>query len=489
MKSIPIFLLLAALPTLLAAQRDSISERSEFDDFCKELLGEFSDFRKEINAEYADFLSKAWKEYRLFQAKRPDDIPKPLQPIACREVKDNQDVAVEVSSEKVPQTAPIVPSADEALPPELEKDNWVDDIAPFSLDYFGADLKFHFPHSPFRLPSIVESSVGGLWKDISKSRFTSLLADMLAYKKEMQMNDWAYFLLAGKVADRLSTLKSEDGKAVFQHFLLVQSGYDVRLARIDNFLVLLVPISEEVYSRPYLTIDDKLFYAISGKNLSSFSQIFTYQLPKKLIDKSHLSLQMKKELRLPVHSKSYCVKAGGIAVSGEININQIRFYQAYLSCELSVYAEARPSARIQRQLVSSLKSQLAGKSGGEALNTLLKWIQNGFRYQTDGQQFGYEKPFFIEENFYYPASDCEDRAILFAYLVREVLGQEVILLDYPGHVSTAVCMGTEEVKGAYVVLDKKKYVICDPTYMNADAGRLMPSCKGKRPKVIRLNYD
>lgn len=489
MKSVYLFLWLVGFPALMTAQRDSVFGRSEFDDFRKELLGEYNDFRKEINAEYADFLSKAWKEYRLFQGKSADKTPKPLQPIPYREIKDERDVVVEATSEKVAMAEDVKPLDEELLMRELTKDSQVKGTSPLNLDYFGAELQFRYQQTSFHLTSIVESSVGGLWKDISKSRFTSLLADMLAYKKEMQMNDWAYFLLAGKVADRLSTLKSEDGKAVFQHFLLVQSGYDVRLARIDNFLVLLVPISEEVYSRPYLTIDDKLFYAISGKNLSSFSQIFTYQLPKKLIDKSHLSLQMKKELRLPVHSKSYCVKAGGIAVSGEININQIRFYQAYLSCELSVYAEARPSARIQRQLVSSLKSQLAGKSGGEALNTLLKWIQNGFRYQTDGQQFGYEKPFFIDENFYYPASDCEDRAILFAYLVREVLGQEVILLDYPGHVSTAVCMGTEEVKGAYVVLDKKKFVICDPTYMNADAGRLMPSCKGKRPKVIRLNYD
>lgn len=114
------------------------------------------------------------------------------------------------------------------------------------------------------------------------------------------------------------------------------------------------------------------------------------------------------------------------------------------------------------------------------------WVQTGFRYQTDGEQFGYEKPFFIEETFYYPACDCEDRSILFARLVSRLLRKEVILLDYPGHVATAVSMDEEEVKGANVALQGKKFIVCDPTYMNAKAGQVMPSCKGKRPKVIKL---
>lgn len=52
--------------------------------------------------------------------------------------------------------------------------------------------------------------------------------------------------------------------------------------------------------------------------------------------------------------------------------------------------------------------------------------------------------------------------------------------------ATAVCMGKEEVEGAYISLKGEKYIVCDPTYMNAKAGLLMPFCKAKQPKVIRL---
>ena len=65
-------------------------------------------------------------------------------------------------------------------------------------------------------------------------------------------------------------------------------------------------------------------------------------------------------------------------------------------------------------------------------------MQTAFDYKTDGDQFGYEKPFFVDELFYYPYSDCEDRAVLYSYLVRTLMGLDVVLLEYPNHMATAV---------------------------------------------------
>ena len=64
--------------------------------------------------------------------------------------------------------------------------------------------------------------------------------------------------------------------------------------------------------------------------------------------------------------------------------------------------------KLMKQLLARrFSAQLAEKPFVETLNQLLLWVQTGFRYQTDGEQFGYEKPFFIEETLYYPACDCE----------------------------------------------------------------------------------
>lgn len=474
-----------SLSMRLLAQNNNSED--EFTNFREELWQEYDAFRKEINAEYIEFLSKAWKEYRLSQGKTPDDTPKPLSPVLSPEVKNKQDIIVEANA-LVDKPINKVSVEKENNEKDLFRDTFGEGNF-LQLDYFGSKLKLSYQQRPFELATIAEHSVGNLWKDLADSRFPMLLADMIRYKKEMQMNDWAYFLLTKKVAARLSTLQSEDCRTVFQHFLLVQSGYDVRLARVDHFLVLLLPVREEVYARPYLTVDGKLYYVISDRNLKEYSSIFTYKLPKKLIQKAYLSLAIDRELLLPVQLKPFCIKAAGLEVKGEVNVNKIRFYKEYLSCELMVYARAVPEKRLSKQLLASLSEQLKGKPCRDVLNQLLSWVQKGFCYQTDGEQFGYEKPFFIEENFFYPASDCEDRAILFAYLVNHLLGRDVVLLDYPGHVATAVCLDGDdehEIKGAYMQLKGKRYMVCDPTYMNAKVGMLMPSCRTKRPKVIRL---
>lgn len=484
-------LFFVCLPAQLLAQtkNDSLSERNEFDDFRKELQDEYDDFRKEINDEYIDFLSKAWQEFRLFQGKTPDEIPKPLMPVPCQEEKNSIETVVDTDG-VVDRKGNEIPVAKGENTHAISEETLWKTTDSLQLDYFGAKLRLRYQSKKFLLPAITEKSVGRLWKEMAGSRFSTLLNDMLRCKEKLQMNDWGYFQLSKKVAARISTLQTEDSRTVFQHFLLVQSGYDVRLARVDKFLVLLVPIREEVYACSYLEMNGRPYYVISDKDVKSYTNIYSYELPEGLIRKPTLSLMMEKELLLPMQPKPYTVAAAGLEVKGEVNVNKIRFYREYPLCELAVYARAVPDERQAKQLSASLSGQLARSPFPQALNRLLLWVQNGFRYQTDGEQFGREKPFFVEENFYYPACDCEDRSVLFAYLVRQIFDKDVVLLDYPGHVATAVCVdkvgNEEEIKGAYIRLEGKKYIVCDPTYMNATAGRVMPAYQSKRPKVIRL---
>jgi hypothetical protein len=148
-----------------------------------------------------------------------------------------------------------------------------------------------------------------------------------------------------------------------------------------------------------------------------------------------------------------------------------------------LYSKASLSNQAKETLYPVLRKAIAGKTQAQAANILLNFVQTGFDYATDQQQVGYERPFYPDESLYYPYCDCEDRSILFACLVRELLGLDVVLLDYPEHLSTAVGF-TENVEGDYLMLGDKKYIACDPTYIGADIGMSMPSMKKFNPVVI-----
>ena len=59
-------------------------------------------------------------------------------------------------------------------------------------------------------------------------------------------------------------------------------------------------------------------------------------------------------------------------------------------------------------------------------------------------------------------------------------------LDYPGHVAAAVHFN-EKVAGDSVNSKGKRFVVTDPTYINANAGMTMPNFKQYKPTVI--NYQ
>ena len=90
---------------------------------------------------------------------------------------------------------------------------------------------------------------------------------------------------------------------------------------------------------------------------------------------------------------------------------------------------------------------------------------------------------FPEETLFYPYSDCEDRAILFAYLVRKLTPLEVVGLLYSDHVATAVKFSSY-VAGDSRMYQGQRYVVSDPTYIGADVGMEMPQYKDAMPEII-----
>ena len=114
-------------------------------------------------------------------------------------------------------------------------------------------------------------------------------------------------------------------------------------------------------------------------------------------------------------------------------------------------------------------------------------MQQGFSYQTDRKQFGREKNFFCEENFYYPANDCEDRAVLFARMVKLLLGYDVVLLEYEDHMAAAVCVPDRKSRGTHVDIQGKRFMVCDPTCRGAAVGDLSRKYRNKKANVIIIN--
>ena len=276
----------------------------------------------------------------------------------------------------------------------------------------------------------------------------------------------------------------ENERVVLKMYLLTQSGYKMRIAKSGGTLALLMPAREEVYDYSYLEFDQEKFYVLN-KNLKGSFEVFKLYYPNEQTP----SMRMTALPKLPTNkvaqrtfvSRNY----SDIRVSVAPNTNLMNFYTAYPHSNWSCYSQASLSYEVKKALYPSLKAAMVGKSQTEAANVLINFVQTAFEYKTDEEQFGCERTLFGDELFFYPYSDCEDRSVLFSILVRELLGLDVVFLYYPGHLATAVHF-TEKTDGFYITLDNKEYTVCDPTYIGANIGEVMPQFEKVPTEIIRI---
>ena len=143
------------------------------------------------------------------------------------------------------------------------------------------------------------------------------------------------------------------------------------------------------------------------------------------------------------------------------------------------------SAAARESIYPKLREAIAGMNDFQATSVLLNFVQTAFVYEYDNTVWGRDRAFFPDETLFYPYSDCEDRSILFSRLVRDLVGRPVVLIYYPGHLATAVNF-SGEVSGDYLLIEGKKYVVCDPTYVGAPVGLTMPGMDNSGAKAITL---
>ena len=327
-----------------------------------------------------------------------------------------------------------------------------------------------------------ENAIADAYEAMCKADYKALVDDCRKVKKELNLNDWGIFLFVREASKTLCT--DENAAVVMQQFLLNELGYKSKMARRAdrNQMLLFVAADCQVYGHPYFTKDGLNYYNLTSNESCQF--YMCQEDSPKAKGKLNMQVNHAPALNAGMVNSVHKNRSGSVAVSVDVPKSLMEFYGSMPQCDYSVYVNAEVNPSVASKVLSTLAPLVNGKSEAEAANLLINFVQTGFQYATDQEQFGYEKPFFVEELFYYPYCDCEDRSVLYSYLVRNLLKLDVVLLDYPNHIATAVCFN-ENVSGDFVTVGGKKYVVCDPTYIGASIGKAMPQFKNVAAKVLK----
>ena len=484
MKRILTSLIAMCCPLFLLAQIEK--EMKEFDDFIKQEQRAFNDFVEEQNKEFANFLKENWKEYNLENPVARPKKPEPVKPTAFdkskpvvkpQEIQVGNVTKLPIPDVKQPEKQPEKPPVKQPVTSPARSG--------MSFTFYGETCVVNEQlKKRISLNGSAEKDVANGWESLCAGNYQKLIDDCRAIKQELSLNDWGYLLLAKTVAENLCGREKANEAVLMQMFILCQSGYQSRVARVGNRLILLYATNDMIYGATFVTLQGVNYYMLNYKGNQGES-IYTYahdfgDTPRQIKMNITANLLVGGEVK----KRQLQAKDFPVQVNSEVNAGLIAFYKDYPQCDFSVYVGAPMSDEVKRSVLPALKTAIAGKSQTQAANILLNFVQTAFPYQTDDQQFGYEKPFFADEVFYYPYCDCEDRSVLYSYLVRTLMGLDVVLLDYPRHIATAVRF-TEKIAGDYVTVGGQTYIICDPTYIGASIGMAMPQFKNVAVKVLK----
>ena len=405
---------------------------------------------------------------------KPQATPVKPQPVAPK---------AEPTTPAKPQTTPVKPQPRPKAKPAMQSSLQKEFYPSVAINYCNTKLYIDASmKGVINITSSQECAVADGYEALCRSNYKPLIANCQQAQKDFRLNDWGVFLFVKTAAEALCN--DENSCIVMQQFLLNELGYRAKMARRGdrNQLLLFVATDCMVYGHPYFTKEGLNYYNINGTEACTF--YMCNQDSKKAKTPVAMRLNNAPALNSGVVSRQRTNKAGNVSVSVNVSKSLMDFYASMPQCDYGVYAKAPVAGSLAQEVLGTLRPLVQGKSEVDAANLLLNFVQTGFKYATDEEQFGFEKPFFVEELFYYPACDCEDRSVLFGWLVRELLGLDVVYLDYPNHIATAVQF-KGDVKGDFLTVDGKRYTVCDPTYIGASIGMTMPNLRSAGVSILR----
>ncbi len=488
---------------------------------------EMQDYIDKQNKEFADFVAKQWELFNDFAKDRLAMSQPKMEKMPVAE-NTSEDITIKSSEirynkeEELPKVTHSIAVAYEDEddnnyelknrlgadgPVELPTKDFdkskrlnIDNSTNILLNFYGRQVSIHVdPKLKMKSTGIEEKQVANYFTNISKCQDEThaLWGEIDNVVNEFGLNEWGYFCLLRTLSERMFT--NVNDRVLFCFYMLRnEGGFKTRLARgqESGALTLLIAIdnSKQVYSYTYFRFNDDdsgktqvKYYTVYGGGKAS-EAVYSYDYCKQDAEKRQMCLDFNNNLNMGQCDVKRTVK---LTKTDNITLPYNKAHMAYLDdvpmTVFPIYFQSPVAIEAQQVLQKKFNEMKNDYTPTQFIAMLLHFVQTGFDYKTDEEQFGYEKYFYPEEVIGYPYCDCEDRSAMFAWLVQKYTNAKVIGLQYEGHVATAVWFGDDaEVKGDGFMYGGKKYYVCDPTYINASIGMTMPQYKNKTPKVIKL---
>ncbi|HVX52628.1 MAG TPA: hypothetical protein VHB48_20880 [Chitinophagaceae bacterium] len=367
------------------------------------------------------------------------------------------------------------------------------------FDFYGDSINLPLNQARFIdfTAPLSASAIRQFYNSVSTAGYGPLINTLVYYKGKYHLDDWFYYQLIRKTAEQISPKASNYYRyTLYKWYFLCSSGYDARLSTGNSELLFYVQSRDTVYNLPLFMEGDKQFVCLNYHDYGYIDFTSDTMHAVKMIvpgADSNFSYIVKrvpdfkpdnyiqKQLAFNYRKKIYRFD---VMVNPQVQT----VFANYPAVDYKWYFNVPLSRETYATLIPLLKKQVHKMSQQQGIDFLMRFTRYAFLYEDDQDNFGKEKCLTPEETLIYNHSDCDDRAGLFFYLVKEIYNLPMITLLYPTHVTIAVKFDTPV--GDPVAYKGILYSICDPTAQAYDAaiGYIAPKFKNEHYKIVYA-YD
>ncbi len=363
------------------------------------------------------------------------------------------------------------------------------------VDFYGDSLLFLVPiPDTAAIPGpITELRIKKQADCFDKWEYQPLIDSLLAYKNTHQLDDWIYYQLIRKTSQQIFAKEVNYGRyTVLKWFLLTRSGYDAALVLAHNRLLFYVQSDEAIFNMPFYLKNGRQYVCFNyhdfgyfeSKNetypeiylpYSNAGKSFSYKVNKIPEGKHNVYIEKKLEFNYYESVSHFNIK---------LNPSIQQMFANYPVVDYETYFNIPLSKETYQTLIPELKKHIAKMKVKKGVDFLMRFTRYAFLFETDTRNFGREKRLTPEQTILYKYSDCEDRAALFFYLVKEIFNLPMIVLAYPNHITIAVKL--KKPVGKAILYNGEKYTEAEPTPQREDLplGKMLPSLRGTAFQVV-----
>ena len=481
------------LPFYDAAAQDMNSVIDKIYARNKRVMERVENKRREIDRKYSEYLGKPWVPVEMSEPERSLlDKHEPVSPVPFDPRKDKVDDMVYRSSPVLKVKEDEV-RKDSARHEEFKVNDDIRDRR-IQVRCNGVDVVLRFPmDGTIDLEGTSEPQVAAAWDKLGQIPYDNMLRDISRLKEVLHLSDWSLYRLVEEVAGTAYGDSRSPEAVLLSAYVLNRFGFLLCLANSDNgMLYKCMATDMGVFNYPCYIFDGSAYYIFDESaptNIRMMDLNMNGERPM-------LMRMNRDEVFYPDYSEKRIYMSERYP-EARVEVRADKSLIAHYDDYPSFYSNGDPLTAfyyhammplckdISDKVYPVLQRAVSGKTEYDAVNVILNFVQTAFVYEYDEVLWGKERYLYPDEVWYYNRCDCEDRSVLLSRLIRDIMGLEVALVYWEGHLSCAVCFNSH-VKGASFEVSGKSYVSCDPTYIGAGVGAVMPAVKDKEAHLIVL---